>query len=127
MDSESLRLLSERGFEGVPGDQLYHLGVWCSEFSEASGDARYSTIGSTLIDLAEWWSEHDEYGGIPPALKNELESLLTSQLPTILGLENASEAAPLARLLREEVQSRLTGVNDWIAAGYVMNTEQRDP
>lgn len=119
LDSESLRLLAERGFAGVPGDQLHDLGEWCVDFSEASGDARYSTIGRTLIDLAEWWSEHDKYGGIPVMLKDELESLLMSHLPTVLNVERSSDAAPLARLLREEVQSRLTGLNGWIAAGYV--------
>ena len=118
MDVKSLELLAANGFSGISGDQLGDLAVWCRDYAEASGDARFSSIGEALFSLDEWWSEHDERGGIPVRLKDEIEDVLTSRLPDILSATSPSDAAPLARLLREEVQSKLIGPQEWVLEGY---------
>ena len=118
MDLETLQRLAREGFNGVPGDRLTDLWLWCRDFCEASGDGRYCAISETIRSVDEWRMEHDERGGVPTALLDEIERLLTSLLPAAIGAELASDGAMLARSMREQVQALLIGPAGWRAQGY---------
>lgn len=114
MDSFALRRLAEQGFSG--DTQLTDLAVWCIDFCEASGDARYCSVGQALRSLDEWWSRYDESGGVPAEFLRRIEEVVKGRLPDILDTESAADAAPLARLFRQEVESLLFDVRDWPTA-----------
>jgi hypothetical protein len=119
MDLNTLQTLAYQGFVSIKGNQLGDLAVWCRDYSEATGDARYASIGQALSELFEWWSFHDESGGIPVQLMNEIEEIIKSRLSEILMTESARDAAPLARSFRQEIERKLSGPQDWVAGGYV--------
>jgi hypothetical protein len=119
MDLDSLRTLAYQGFAGIKGDQLGDLAEWCRDYSEATGDARYASIGQALSELSEWWSWHDRSGGIPFRLMSEIEGIIKERLPEILAAASARDAAPLARNFRREIERRLSDPEDWVADGYV--------
>lgn len=109
---ERIRRLAVDGF-----DNLGQLGEDSWDYGEATGDARYCSIGRMLLLIHEWWIEHDECGGVPKAVVAELEQLLGPRLVAILDAPEAGVASRLARSLREEVEARLTGPGDWLARG----------
>ena len=119
MDLSTLRDLAVQGFTAVRGDQLGALAEWCQDYSEATGDARYASVGQGLDELFEWWSEHDRSGGIPLVLRNEIEETIKSRLPLILATTDPADAAPLARDFRQELESKLYGPRYWVDNGYV--------
>ena len=121
MDLNTLQTLARQGIAGVNGEQLRDLAVWCGDYSEATGDARYASIGRALYELFEWLSWHDERGGIPVQLMSEIEETIKRMLPEILAAESARDAAPLARTFRQEILHRLSFPEDWEASGYVGN------
>lgn len=49
------------------------------------------------------------------SLLTEIDELIKARLPDILELADPSDASQLARILREEVQSRLIGPSGWRA------------
>lgn len=118
MDSSSLRKLATDGFAAAPGDEFTDLAVWCRDYCEASGDGRYCSLAETLKSLDDWRREHDERGGVPNALLNEIEHAIKTWLPDILDAEDAADGSQLARTLRQEVQSMLLGPSDWVDRGY---------
>lgn len=118
MDLTSLQTLAHQGFDGIKGDQLGDLAEWCRDYSEATGDARYATIGEALFELSEWWSFHSRSGGIPFRLMVDIEEVIRRRLPEILDISSAQDAAPLARSFRKEVRSKLSDPEDWVAEGY---------
>ena len=113
MEAAQLRRLATEGFAATRGERLSDLAVWCRDIGEASGDARYSSIGEVLRSINDWWAEHDEAGGVPASIVRRLEGLLASYLPDILDLDSPADASPLARLLREETQCLLLAPRDW--------------
>src|SRR5580658_363533 len=118
MDLGSLQTLAYQGFAGIKGDQLADLAEWCRDYSEATGDARYFSIGQALSELSEWWSRHDLGNGIPFRLMTEIEEIIKRSLPGILATASARDAAPLARNFRQEIKRKLSEPEDWVADGY---------
>jgi hypothetical protein len=125
-----LRELAEQGFSAVRPSELGQVGERAWDHGETSGDARYCSLGRTVLLIHEWWVEHDEQGGVPVSVASALEALLMSRLPGILNAPLASDAAPLARTLREDVEAHLTDPQDWISGGHahsvsLVNTRPR--
>lgn len=123
MDSYALRRLASEGLEAAQGDDLTGLALWCRDYCEASGDARYCSVGDALRSLDEWRQEHDERGGVPYALLNEIDRIIKAWLPDILDLDDPADASQLARTLRQEVQSLLLGPDEWVARGYAVRPD----
>lgn len=48
MDKRTFSQLASVGLSAGPGKVLTDLWVWCRDYCEASGDARYCLIGDTL-------------------------------------------------------------------------------
>jgi len=119
MDIYDLRSLSKHGLRDYSASRVTDLATWCRDFAEASGDARYFSVGDALAALADWWSDHDERGGIPVQVANDLSATITRHLPDVLDAESASDGAQLARLFRFELMAQLGNVEDWIEAGYM--------
>lgn len=123
MDLSTLQNLATNGFSAVRADQLGDLAIWCRDYSEATGDARFAAVAQGLLELSEWWSEHDESGGIPVPLRDDIEAVIKNRLPDVLAAESPRDAGPLARIFREEIERHLSGPQQWIADGYV----EREP
>lgn len=119
MNHDDLSSLASGGFSAIPGDMCGEIAQWALDYAEQTGDARYSSIGIALEDLSTWWYRHDESGGIPIAVKDSIESVIRSKLPQILEAESSSDAAPLARVFREDIQALLTEPGDWVRLGYL--------
>jgi hypothetical protein len=105
MDQGDLRRLAERGLVAFPLDNLETLVDWLQDISEATGDARYSSLAVTLSAVQDW---HDVQSG--QMLTDTLEKLdeaLAKTIPEILDTAAAADAASLARGLRENVQQIL--------------------
>jgi hypothetical protein len=111
VDSFALRRFAEQGFATTPA--LADLAAWCTDFCEASGDARYCSVGQALRRLDDWWGEYEEGGGVPAALIDHIDRFVTQRLPEVLAFESASDAGPLARSFRQEMESLLLDVRDW--------------
>lgn len=119
MDSSTLRALAHGGFQAVPASQFVDLAAWCRDYCEASGDARYCAVGTAFGAVGVWWDEHDEAGGIPSKLADEIETTITRWLPQVLEFQDPADAAPMARALREEVQALLLPPAKWVERGYL--------
>lgn len=124
MDKSRLRSLAVDGFQGVLPSELTELALWCRDWCEASGDARYCVVSDTLRTVDEWWLVHDEYGGVPQPLVGELEALIVDHLGTVLDLDDPAAASQVARTMREQVVSLLSGPAEWRAQGWVTRTSE---
>jgi hypothetical protein len=118
MDLETLRGFSTEVFGAVPGDQLTDLHVWCRDYGEATGDARFLSVGDTIRSIDDWWNENEERGGVPTQLLEQIATVIRTLLPSILDLKDPADAAPLARALREAVQELLVGPREWVRRGW---------
>ena len=119
MDSSTLRRLAVEGIAATPGDDLTVLALWCRDFCEASGDARYCSVADTLTALDQWRQQHDESGGVPTGLLRDIDQVIQAWLPDVLDADVPADASQLARTLRQEVQSLLLEPAEWAKRGYV--------
>lgn len=113
MDSSTLRRFAEEGFRAVPGHALADLAVWCRDYCEISGDARYCSIGEALRRVDEWRTEYDESGGVPTALLSQIDHVVRRDLPAILDAATPADGSLLARGFREEVTGFLLPPERW--------------
>ncbi|MBK9180756.1 MAG: hypothetical protein IPM45_14550 [Acidimicrobiales bacterium] len=112
MSSSELERLARGGLQAVPGDRLADLAVWCRDRGELTGDARFSSWRHAR-SIDAWRQEHEEMGGVPAAVLDEIDREVRNLLPAIIELESPADAASLARVLRERVQGQLLGPHDW--------------
>lgn len=63
---------------------LRDVAALCWDWCEASGDGRYCSLGRTLKSIHGWWAEHDERGGVPTAVLDDLGLVLRRDLPRII-------------------------------------------
>ncbi len=110
VDSSVLRRLAQQGVAG--GSDLRDVSTWCRDYGEATGDARYSSLGDTFRSISEWMTENDEAGGVPATLMGEVNQLIRTWLPDILDA-SPSDGAVTARVLREEVSRCLLPPEAW--------------
>lgn len=106
------------------GSEIGDLATWCHDWCIASGDARFCVLSEVLDDIDRWWTEHDERGGVPSALLEQIDTCLRPGLTTVLELEDAAVAAQIANDLRAEVASHLLPAREWVRRGYA---RQGDP
>jgi hypothetical protein len=116
VDSSTLRRVAREGLASVNAQQLTDLALWCRDYAEASGDARYASIGAALKSLDDWRTEYDEAGGIPADLIAAADRLVTTRLPAILDAEDPADASALARTFREETEALLLPPERWPGA-----------
>jgi hypothetical protein len=99
MDNSSLERLARDGLVAYPPSDLPDLTSWCWDFAEATGDARYCSVGRLLQEMSDFWDSR----GIPTDLACALDAAIKVRLPVVLAATNASDGAIQARLLREDI------------------------
>jgi hypothetical protein len=114
-----LEVLASDGLRGLPVSDFGAVVEESAASARATGDARYTTLADLFGSLQEWWSDHDEMGGIPSPLAAEIDSLIVSRLPEVLRAASAAEGYAMAAGLASEVRRLMTGPNDWIKRGYL--------
>jgi hypothetical protein len=87
--------------------------TWCDEYARSSGDARYSIVGKALDSIDRWRKEHEEAGGVPRVLIQEIELALQVALPAIVTESDADSAALAAQTFREQIERQLVGPAAW--------------
>jgi len=112
VDLSTLRQLADDGLSSVSAD-LPDLVAWCRNWCLETGDARYCFLAEMLHVIDNWWGEHDERGGIPEALLEQLDSLMKASLPLVLDADSPSAGAQRAEALRHEAAELLTSPDDW--------------
>lgn len=100
---ESLQQLIEQGLLALSPTRLGDLADWCWDWCEATGDGRYCGLARTFGIIADWFGEHDRYGGVPADTVVELDGLLGRELPMVLAATDPASGAMLGRELREAV------------------------
>lgn len=70
----------------------------------------------TIRKLDDWFREHEEHGGVPIELFDQIEALLRNWIPDILDATDPADAGTMARTLRLEVEPLLTGPAEWRAS-----------
>jgi hypothetical protein len=113
VNASRLRDFAAQGFQAVPGEELAGLAEWCWSQCEESGDARFCSIAETLRSVDSWWREHNEPGGAPVRLIDEISDAVKTMLPPILDTESPAEGSQLAREFRERVQLLLQPPSEW--------------
>jgi hypothetical protein len=111
--------LANQGLAAVPASRFGEVVEECNARADESGDARYPVLGRIFEDVAEWWSEHDERGGIPSALSDQINSAIKQRLPSVLAPQLAKDGYAKALRLAEMLEELLTGPGDWLARGYL--------
>jgi hypothetical protein len=108
--------LANGGVAAVPPERWEDVAVECDARARATGDARYPVIQQVLLQALEWW---DDRGGVPRAIADQIQDVITKQLPTTLAATSPAEAYGLATNLAGDLRALLTGTSDWIERGYV--------
>ena len=102
MDRHSLERLAADGIAAFPPSQLASLADWCWDFSEATGDARYSSLSCTVRMIAQLFA--DENYAPPVERVAAIDAALRQYMPEVLQAADAASGAVLARSLRETIQ-----------------------
>lgn len=102
MDQASLRRLAAEGIARFPPLALVTAVEWCLDYAEATGDARWSSLGRTLAPLA---AAFEDDGHVPTAVIDCIDLHLASRLPAVLDAQTPEEGARLAGLIREAVRA----------------------
>lgn len=118
-DRSSLEVLAADGLRGLPVSEFAAVVEECVTSTRASGDARYPALADLFESLHEWWSDHDERGGIPSPVAADIDSLIVNRLPGVLSAASAAEGYAIAADLAREVRRLMTGPDDWIRRGYL--------
>jgi hypothetical protein len=113
MTLSRLEALADYGFGAVRPEELGGLAIECRENCENTGDGRYCILADLFSAVNDWWSEHDESGGVPEYIVRDLENVLRMHLLPVVRSDNPAEAAMLATMLRREVDSKLIGPSEW--------------
>jgi hypothetical protein len=111
-----LHALADGGVAAVPPERWEDVAVECDARAQATGDARYPVIQQVLLETFEWW---DERGGVPRAIANQIQDVITKELPPTLGASSPADGYVLATKLAHNLRALLTGTSDWIERGYV--------
>jgi hypothetical protein len=100
MDIEDVRRLARDGTAAFPPDRLATAADWLYDFSEATGDARYSSLARTLATIGESFDGQSER--MLADTVEEIDEALKA-IPEVLNIATPADAALLARRLREQV------------------------
>ena len=92
----------------------------CTAWWHLTQDVRYYFVSRWFAMVGSWWAEHDESGGVPVQLAQELEALLMSSVSRVLS-DNipADQALDLASHVSEKLTAKLSDSGDWQARGLV--------
>jgi hypothetical protein len=83
-----LHALADGGVAAVPPERCEDVAVECDARARATGDARYPVIQPVLLETFEWW---DERGGVPRAIANQIQDVITKELPPTLGASSPAD------------------------------------
>lgn len=102
MTQELLRQLASGGLQALPPERLEDLAQWCLEWTEATGDGRYSVLAQVLTQLRSWFGG-DEGRGAAVRLVLRADMILSRELPGLLNAPTSQEGAAIAATLRDEI------------------------
>ena len=122
-----LQELAEGGLEAVPALQLATVADECARQADVTGDARYSTLATTFRETFDWWTDHDERGGIPTAVANGIDRVIMMQLSRVITSDDQAEAFRAATQLANDIRAYLTGPEEWIELGYLKPIDDDPP
>ncbi len=111
--------LARHGLEAVPAMHLAEVATECDARARVSGDARYPVLEHLFRDVLDWWSDHDERGGIPTPVASEIDSTIRQRLPVVLGADLPTDGYAAAVQLAHTLRPLLLGPEEWIARGYL--------
>jgi hypothetical protein len=114
-----LQKLAEGGFTAVPADHLEAVADECARQADATGDGRYVTLAIIFRETLDWWSHHDEHGGIPTPVAKGIDRVILMQLSRVLANKDQAEAFRAAERLADDLRAYLTGPEEWIELGYL--------
>lgn len=109
----ALSALLRKGTVALMPDEWIAVQGECKSLCEQRGDARYCILHELFDRLQSWRRDHDEHGGVPTALLNNIGQLIDSRIPDVLSQTRPEVAAQLATALRDEVSSRLLSNQEW--------------
>lgn len=98
VELSDLRLLADFGLGGVAPEELRALADLAEEHCFASGDVRYSIIHRALVRLGNLWEER---GAVPLDRVRQMDDVLESRLPGVLGANLDEGRRQALGLLRE--------------------------
>lgn len=108
------------GLESVNVVEFDLVAQECSGWWLLSQDVRYYFISRWFAVVRSWWTEHDESGGVPIQVAQELETFLMSSVSRVLSNSiTADQAIDLASHVSEELDAKLTDSGDWRSRGLV--------
>jgi hypothetical protein len=109
----ALTALLSKGAATLVPDEWMAVLVDCKRLCEQEGDARYCILLEAFERLGSWRSDHDNQGGVPTVLLNNIGELVDSRVPDVLSQSRADLAAQLATSLRNDLSSRLLSFQEW--------------
>ena len=117
MDSSTLNRFALEGFAGLPATDLGRLVQWSRDRCSVTADARYCLLADGLHLIDNWWSRHDQSGGVPASQIDAIDDLIKSSLPAVISAPTLDEGATLARDFCATIPLLLTEPPDWLASG----------
>lgn len=118
--SALLERFTTGGLKSVNAVDFHLVAQECSGWWRLSQDVRYYFISQWFAVVSWWWTEHDESGGVPIQVAQELETFLMSSVSRVLSNSiPADQAIDLAAHVSEELDARLTASGDWRSRGLV--------
>jgi hypothetical protein len=111
--------LASHGLQAIPASRFLEAAEDCAARASATGDARYPILHQVMGEVLDWWTDHDERGGIPAAVVSEINGVITQQLPIVLALEQPTDGYAAAVRLADDLRALRTGPEEWIARGYL--------
>ncbi len=121
-----LQQLAEGGLEAVPAIYLEAVADECAHQADATGDARYVTLAIVFRETLDWWSHHDEHGGIPTPVAKGIDRVIVMQLSQVIANEDQAEAFRAVEQLADDLRAYLTGPEEWIELGYLKPLDDAD-
>lgn len=94
----------------VSAEALTECSVWCWDACDNTGDGRFASVARTLEIITRAW---DNTGAFTQAAFEEITSLLSNLLPSVLEAPSPAEGASIARLMREEILGILADPNSF--------------
>lgn len=108
MDLEQIRRLAAGGVAAYPPTALPSAAAWLWDFGEATGEARYCSVSRSLEMISAAFDAN--YEVLPSVVLADLDRILATQLPDVLGAALAPDGSTFARLMREAIAHALTGI-----------------
>jgi hypothetical protein len=118
VSTSNLADFAANGLSAVSLAGLPALAKACRSECIETGDARFCVIAEALRAIDDWQRAHDDGGGTPVALIDQIDAVIKDRLASVLAARDPSQGAKGADEFRQEIENLLLGPADWLDAGY---------